>query len=181
MHVWVLLSFLPLVLLRLTQLAAYSQADAGLPWLWRSMVVLAPGQYQVFFGVMLGFLVYWVLKGTVWYVQLVSADRLCADLIGVKLWLIGLYAAVIYYVTVEMIGLIAICGYSEEEESQGLLQEYAQESEPNEASICAICLLPVLATQQVRQLSCGHFGHGACIDDWLNTSSVCPTCHDPIR
>lgn len=144
------------------------------------MVVLSAARYQAFFAVILGFLVYWVLKGTVWFVQLVSEERLCADLSGVKLWLVGLYAAVIYFVTVEMIGLIALCGYSEEE-SPSLLDEHEPESLQSEDLICAICLFPVISAQRVRQLRCGHLGHFACMDTWLATSSTCPACLSPIR
>lgn len=153
------------------------------------MVVLSPGHYQAFFAVILGFLVYWVLKGTLWYMDLTKEDNPCRDLNEVKLWIIGLYLTVVYYVTVEMIGLIAICSQREDErDSEELLvqsSEDEQEIDPffrqNDDLMCAICLLPLLPTHSIRQLSCSHIYHAACISPWLSTSATCPTCHSPVN
>lgn len=44
---------------------------------------------------------------------------------------------------------------------------------------CAICLEAFGEGDQQRTLPCFHIFHARCVDNWLSTSSFCPTCrHD---
>lgn len=45
---------------------------------------------------------------------------------------------------------------------------------------CAVCMNEFRTWQKVRTLTCRHFFHMACIDEWLiNYSSLCPLCKNP--
>lgn len=47
---------------------------------------------------------------------------------------------------------------------------------------CAVCMNDYTNREKVRTLTCGHFFHVACIDEWLiNYSSLCPLCKKPAK
>ncbi len=41
---------------------------------------------------------------------------------------------------------------------------------------CAVCLCEVEDGEEIRQLTCRHMYHRACIDSWLRKRGVCPLC-----
>ena len=41
---------------------------------------------------------------------------------------------------------------------------------------CAVCLCEVEEGEEIRQLTCRHMYHRACIDSWLRKRGVCPLC-----
>ncbi|KAJ3342688.1 hypothetical protein HDU91_000506 [Kappamyces sp. JEL0680] len=45
-----------------------------------------------------------------------------------------------------------------------------------EDATCSICLCEYEADEQLRQLSCKHHYHVACIDEWLHRNGQCPNC-----
>lgn len=46
---------------------------------------------------------------------------------------------------------------------------------------CAVCLEAFVAGDQQRTLPCFHIFHARCVDNWLSTSTFCPTCrHDVL-
>lgn len=46
---------------------------------------------------------------------------------------------------------------------------------------CNICLSKVYSGQYLRTLSCLHFFHALCIDQWLNESIHCPMCRTVVK
>lgn len=45
---------------------------------------------------------------------------------------------------------------------------------------CVICMMELLAGEEVRYLPCMHTYHAVCIDDWLLRSLTCPSCMEPV-
>lgn len=45
-----------------------------------------------------------------------------------------------------------------------------------ETNICSICLGNFEAGDEVRLLLCQHEFHKQCIDQWLRSNAICPTC-----
>ena len=130
-HVWLLISFFLLILLRGTHLAAFAQVDDTLPWFWRSMIVLAPCHCQAFFAMVFVYYTYWLLKGTIWYYALVSTPTVCFDPREFSIWIVFLYAVVVAYVTLGLIGLMSLCKERvNEEHYQRLLEQYQDEEAP---------------------------------------------------
>jgi hypothetical protein len=46
-----------------------------------------------------------------------------------------------------------------------------------EAPSCSICLCDYEVSEKLRALPCCHQYHAQCIDDWLQRSSLCPSCN----
>jgi hypothetical protein len=45
---------------------------------------------------------------------------------------------------------------------------------------CSICLEKFKEDEQVKELSCKHLFHPACINKWLKEKESCPTCRTPF-
>lgn len=45
---------------------------------------------------------------------------------------------------------------------------------------CVVCLCPVSPEDKIRVLSCDHGFHDHCIETWLQSSSTCPLCRNPV-
>lgn len=185
-QVWVLMSLPSVVVLRGVQLVAYEQSEDGLPWIWRYMVVFLPYHWLAFYAVQMVFLVYWAIQGTLWYVELVTVPTPCTDLLLIMVWLFLLYSAVIFYLTLELIGFITLCtswSIIEDTDSDRLLDHYDIPSSPLhslDSTDCSICLHTLQSTQPLSQLPCGHQYHTSCIDPWISRNAVCPTCQQEI-
>lgn len=50
-----------------------------------------------------------------------------------------------------------------------------------EARGCAVCLESFVEGDQQRTLPCFHVFHARCVDNWLSTSSFCPTCRHDVH
>lgn len=50
----------------------------------------------------------------------------------------------------------------------------------DEENVCAICIEPFIAKDDVRTLPCEHVFHQACLDPWLLTKPTCPLCKDNV-
>ena len=46
--------------------------------------------------------------------------------------------------------------------------------------ICHICLDDIQLNQPMRQLRCGHKGHKACFDSWIDLHRNCPVCRREV-
>lgn len=46
---------------------------------------------------------------------------------------------------------------------------------------CAVCLEAFAEGDVQRTLPCFHVFHRACVDSWLATSDICPTCRHAVR
>ncbi|KAJ3273713.1 hypothetical protein HDV01_003992 [Terramyces sp. JEL0728] len=46
----------------------------------------------------------------------------------------------------------------------------------NEHNQCCICISEYENDQVLRQLSCSHYFHQSCIDEWLSINATCPLC-----
>lgn len=49
-----------------------------------------------------------------------------------------------------------------------------------ERASCAVCLSEYELDESLRRLSCGHYFHRSCADQWLSQSKRCPLCIRPI-
>ncbi|XP_078432318.1 E3 ubiquitin-protein ligase At1g63170-like [Wolffia australiana] len=45
-----------------------------------------------------------------------------------------------------------------------------------EDALCCICLAKFVDREELRELTCRHFFHKACIDKWLKINALCPVC-----
>ncbi len=54
-------------------------------------------------------------------------------------------------------------------------------TELEEANSCAICLEYNKDGEFPNRISCGHYFHYSCLNDWMATNSTCPTCRKPIN
>ncbi|KAH0951075.1 hypothetical protein HN011_001688 [Eciton burchellii] len=78
-------------------------------------------------------------------------------------------------------------GLSEEEQQVriakriGLIQHLPmREYDGAKKGECVICMMELLAGEEVRYLPCMHTYHAICIDDWLLRSLTCPSCMEPV-
>ncbi|CAG9321944.1 unnamed protein product [Blepharisma stoltei] len=62
------------------------------------------------------------------------------------------------------------------EEMEKLFPEKEWSTLGKEKESCAICLEDFEAEARVRMLSCEHFFHTKCIDEWAQTNAKCPLC-----
>lgn len=53
-------------------------------------------------------------------------------------------------------------------------------SEEKEMATCTVCTEDACAGETVRRLRCGHHFHASCVDQWLQRSSLCPNCREPV-
>ena len=68
-------------------------------------------------------------------------------------------------------------------ENQKVVENYGEEEDPSEDSICCnICFEPWSNTgsHRISSLKCGHFFGLSCIEKWLNSTggNDCPTCNE---
>ena len=52
-----------------------------------------------------------------------------------------------------------------------------------EWSVCSICLEPMCKEQIIQMLTCGHYYHNDCLNDWFHAKKkdlCCPMCNKPI-
>lgn len=52
--------------------------------------------------------------------------------------------------------------------------------EGEEAPTCSICLMDFEPGDEIRDISCGHEFHVACLDEWLPIKDSCPNCNRAI-
>lgn len=63
----------------------------------------------------------------------------------------------------------------------GLIQHLpTRKYEGTKKGECVICMMELVAGEEVRYLPCMHTYHAVCIDDWLLRSLTCPTCMEPV-
>lgn len=63
----------------------------------------------------------------------------------------------------------------------GLIQQLPlREYDGAKKEECVICMMELLAGEEVRYLPCMHTYHAVCIDDWLQRSLTCPSCMEPL-
>lgn len=55
-------------------------------------------------------------------------------------------------------------------------QRWNPETDHNGQTTCMVCLNSFEASNEVRQLPCGHVFHVQCIDQWLRRCTDCPIC-----
>jgi hypothetical protein len=60
-------------------------------------------------------------------------------------------------------------------------REEAEQNDPFHLEECSICLAEFEAGEMVRRLPCGHTLHRACVDAWLEMSTLCPLCKADMR
>ena len=48
-------------------------------------------------------------------------------------------------------------------------------------SHCPICLLDYISGDEIKTLTCDHFFHSNCIDNWLIKAMTCPSCRALIK
>ncbi|GMH77018.1 hypothetical protein TrST_g5403 [Triparma strigata] len=72
---------------------------------------------------------------------------------------------------------IGITEYRKEPSGAAVLDE----SEPEEAETCSICLSDFTEGENIRKLPCGHIFHPECVDVWLKRNCSCPACRQSIR
>jgi hypothetical protein len=45
---------------------------------------------------------------------------------------------------------------------------------------CTICQFEYLKNEELRQLTCNHCFHPACVDEWLKKEKCCPNCKKEV-
>ena len=66
-------------------------------------------------------------------------------------------------------------GMSEEDLTHLPSTRYHPSAIPRDTT-CAVCLSEIEDGEEIRQLTCKHMYHRACIDNWLRKRGVCPLC-----
>jgi uncharacterized protein YhhL (DUF1145 family) len=200
-HVWLLVAFALMILLRTADLVAFNEARIG----WRRRSVC---HFQICFYILLTLFTYWLLRGTLWFYELKAQANICFDPRQFSIWVLLMYAVLVYYVTAVLRVMLGRIQEREEEEMRlVLLGQYVDSMPPvsvverhweerglspgsisslplreiNESEegqyVCSICLEEVRKRERVRELGCGHVFHIGCIDEWLVRRSHCPNCN----
>ena len=167
-HAWLLVAFFLLILLRLTHVLGFSSSENSCCLRW--LVVTSRWHCQALFGMLFLYFVYWVLRGTVWYYVLKSETKLCFDPKDFSVWILMLYAVIVFYVTVGLIGVMKLLRDNEVEDGyEHLLSQYGELGPPSRVSNRhweARGLSPrSIASQPVRDISSE--------EDSVFTCSIC--------
>jgi len=56
------------------------------------------------------------------------------------------------------------------------LEEISASGDLEHQASCAVCLGDFCEEDEVKNLKCRHIYHGACLDQWLSRSNICPMC-----
>ena len=56
------------------------------------------------------------------------------------------------------------------------LEEISASGDLEHQASCAVCLGDFCEEDEVKHLKCRHIYHGACLDQWLSRSNICPMC-----
>lgn len=95
---------------------------------WRRHLVC---HIQVCFYTLLLSFLYWLLRGTIWFYELKAEVPLCFDPRQFSVWILLMYAVVVYYVTMMLKTVFALVQASQEEEMRlMLLSQYVDAVPP---------------------------------------------------
>jgi len=113
-----------MILVRIADLVAFNEDRRG----WRRRAVC---HFQVCFYILLSLFTYWLLRGTLWFYELKAQPKVCFDPRQFSIWVLLMYAVVVYYVTLVLRMVFGFVQAREEEEIRRvLLGQYVDSMPP---------------------------------------------------